>query len=313
VLPIRSTLLIILLLLVTLATGQQVSTGGGGGTGPQGPQGTLGNTTFSAITTHTFSETDRFNAWIFTGTSAPSLTLFTPPDANYWTMGCNGTTQNGSILPAGHQYQDVSTGGAITTSPVASAFQKATTSLINCYTFSTDGTTWAIRPSIGPTGATGATGATGTAGSNTSWLGGNFNNATFNNNAIYYVNPFSSAGRLSTGTGAESVAQYPAPTAGTVSNFSFWVTATTTASSVTATFESCTPSAGACGPTQCTSPSTISVSIPGASVVGSNPFIDNTHSCTFAAGDMVDLKLTISNGGAAVATLGAFSYKLVTQ
>lgn len=118
-----------------------------GGAGPQGPPGSLGTTTRSATATHTLSETDRYNNWTFTGTAAPTLTLYTPADGNYWAKACNGTTVDGTVAPAGNPY---GTGATGSTSTANFTFPHSTFGLISCMIFSWSGSVWSIDPTSGP-------------------------------------------------------------------------------------------------------------------------------------------------------------------
>lgn len=167
--------------------------------------------------------------------------------------------------------QLLSTGAVVTCSSLTATF--AAGSPTNCVqvTAITGGTNQASLANLGPT--------TLTAGK-TYWM--SIGSSAVRDNASF----------------AESTAQTRMPRAGTISNLQTDVRATTSASSVTFTVE--------LNGAQCTSPSTISIVIAGATGI-STPS-DTTHSCAFAANDLVNLKIVTSVGADNIGTIGSVSF-----
>lgn len=119
---------------------------------------------------------------------------------------------------------------------------------------------------------------------------GNFNSGTVASGGTGWVGMGQSAFR----TANENTAQTPMPTAGTLSNLTVITTGAQGAVTMTITVRK--------NGAACTSPSTVSITISASAAAGT--FTDLTHSCTWAAGDLVNLQFI--EGAATSATFGGW-------
>lgn len=135
------------------------------------------------------------------------------------------------------------------------------------------------------------------------WSGGtnqlitaNFGTTTFTAGQTVYVYIGSGATRANESAGGNSYMLRPY----TISNLTVDVVATTGASALTITFDNAVA-------TQCTSPSTISLSVPGGTTA---QVLTDSHSCTGSAGDRVAMKIVAGAGGNVINQIGSISYIL---